>query len=288
MTDLTHSAFYKFTNIADPALLCRQLRALCKPLLGSILIAKEGINGTVAGLQAQITQFETALVKDPRFAGMHFKHSQCRTKPFARMKVHHKPQIVLMGVDGVDAIAKTGVQVRPEDWRALIHQEDVVLIDNRNSFEYRLGHFQGALNPQVRHFRDFPAYIESELPAWRAGKKRIAMYCTGGIRCEKSSAWMLDLGLEVFQLEGGILNYFERMKALGAAPIAKTVAKQEPKPADDFVGDCFVFDNRIALNHALEETGASLQDVYAAEPDGAWRIARAQRLLDATDLPDDS
>jgi len=138
----------------------------------------------------------------------------------------------------------------------------VVVIDNRNSFEYRLGKFKSAIDPQVANFRDFPNYVEATAQAWKAQGKRVAMYCTGGIRCEKSSVWMREQGLDVFQLEGGILNYFQSM----------------PDAEKDWDGECFVFDNRIALNTKLQETDTTLEQVYDAEPDGQWRIARARRL----------
>jgi UPF0176 protein len=139
----------------------------------------------------------------------------------------------------------------------------VVLIDNRNSFEYRLGHFHKAIDPQVAHFRDFAKFMQTHAAEWKAQGKRVAMYCTGGIRCEKTSAWMASNGLQVYQLEGGILNYFARM----------------PDAERDWSGECFVFDNRIALDTQLQETTTTLEQVYEAEPDGAWRLERARRLM---------
>ena len=138
----------------------------------------------------------------------------------------------------------------------------VVLLDNRNSFEYRLGRFQNAIDPQVTNFRDFPAYVQAHLDEWKAQGKRVAMYCTGGIRCEKTSAWMADLGMPVYQLEGGILNYFREM----------------PDAERDWQGECFVFDNRVALDTRLQETDTTLDDVYTGEPDDQWRLERARRL----------
>jgi UPF0176 protein len=261
-----HSAFYKFVQLPDADAVVEHVRAFSRALKGSVLVAAEGINGTVAGSPGDIEAFENALTQDPRFAGMPFKHSSCQTPPFARMKVHKKPEIVLLGVDDVDA-ADTGINVSPQQWRALIAQDDVVVIDNRNSFEYRLGRFKGAVDPQVANFRDFPKFIEAHLPQWQAQNKKIAMYCTGGVRCEKTSAWMKRMNVEVYQLEGGILNYFHTMV----------------DAEKDFEGECFVFDNRIALNTKLQETATTLEDVYQGEPDGAWRIARAKRLQDAVD-----
>ncbi len=253
---LVHSAFYRFTPLADAAAVAARLRELTRGLLGSILVAQEGINGTVAG--------EAPALDDPlfagRFAGMAFKHSACSTVPFGRMKVHCKPEIVAVGVPLSPVPA--GSSLSPAEWREFIARDDVVVIDNRNSFEYRLGRFRGAIDPQVANFRDFPKFIEAHAPAWAAQGKRVAMYCTGGIRCEKTSGWMQGLGLDVHQLEGGILNYFQSM----------------PDAAGDWQGECFVFDNRIALDTQLRETPTTLEDVYAGEPDGQWRIERARRL----------
>jgi UPF0176 protein len=235
-------------------------------LLGSVLVAEEGINGVLAGSAGALDRFEQAMLHDvrfeSRFAGMAFKRSACKTAPFGRIKVHRKSEIVYLGVSGVNALRKTGVTVSPQEWRKLIAQDDVVLIDNRNSFEYRLGRFKSALDPEVANFRDFPKFIESNAPKWQAEGKKVAMYCTGGIRCEKTSAWMHDMGIEVYQLDGGILNYFQSM----------------PDAERDWEGECFVFDNRIALDTALQETGTTAEDVYGGEPDGDWRLQRARRL----------
>lgn len=236
-------------------------------LSGSILVATEGINGMLAGSAAAVDRLEQALLHEPifagAFAGMAFKHSACATRPFGKMKVHVKKEIVPLGVEGVDA-RMTGIQVSPLDWRELIKQPDVVLLDNRNSFEFRLGHFEGAVDPQVKNFRDFPDYVRAHAAAWKAQGKRVAMYCTGGIRCEKTSAWMLDLGLLAYQLEGGILNYFQ----------------QVPDPGREWKGECFVFDNRVALDAGLQETATTHEDVYQGEQDGSWRLQRALRLAD--------
>lgn len=266
---LFHIAFFKFVELADPDATVTTLRELTKDLTGSILVASEGINGVAAGTAAQLDAFETALVSDPRldgkFAGIAFKRSACKTAPFGRIKVHKKAEIVAIGVSGITGIntnGKSGINVSPAEWRKLIAQDDVVVIDNRNSFEYRLGKFKSAIDPQVTHFRDFPKYIEEHAPEWKAAGKRVAMYCTGGIRCEKTGAWMQDFGIDVYQLDGGILNYFLNM----------------PDAEKDWEGECFVFDNRIALDTKLQETDTTLEDVYDGEPDGEWRIARAKRL----------
>lgn len=266
---LCHSAFYAFVALHDPEAVAARLRELTTALGGSILVAEEGINGVVAGPVSSVAAFEQALRSDAAFGGcfasMLFKRSACQTPPFARMKVHRKKEIVAFGVDGVSAASAGGDashNLSPQAWRELIVRDDVVVIDNRNSFEYRLGRFRSAIDPQVPHFRDFPKYVEQHAPEWKAAGKRVAMYCTGGIRCEKSGAWMASLGLDVYQLEGGILNYFQSM----------------PDAEQDWEGECFVFDNRIALDTKLRETATTLEQVYEGEPDGEWRIARARRL----------
>lgn len=267
---LVHTSFYKFTPLPQPQQVADALRELVSGpaaggLVGSILLAPEGINGMLAGSPAAVERIEQALLHEPAFAGafmgMAFKRSACVTPPFGRMKVQVKKEIVPLGVEGVDA-RSTGIQVTPQDWGALIRQPDVVLLDNRNSFEYRLGHFEGAIDPRVANFRDFPEFVRAHAAAWKADGKRVAMYCTGGIRCEKTSAWMLDLGLPSWQLEGGILNYFQ----------------QVTDPGRDWQGECFVFDNRVALDANLQETATTLEAVYQGERDGAWRLQRALRL----------
>lgn len=272
-TALHHTAFYKFVHLGDPEGVVARLRVLTSqpdhPVTGSILVAPEGINGMLAGAPESIDAMERALRTDEQLGGafrdMVFKRTECTTVPFRRLKVHLKKEIVPLGIPGVDAASQTGINVSPQDWRELIRQDDVVLLDNRNSFEFRLGHFHNAIDPLVTNFRDFPEYIRAHLGEWKAHGKRVAMYCTGGIRCEKTSAWMLDLGLPVYQLEGGILNYFKEM----------------PDAEKDWEGECFVFDNRVALDTHLKETTTTLDDVYTGEPDGEWRLARARRLNDA-------
>lgn len=262
---IVHIAFYKFVALDDVDAVISQLRNLTEKLLGSILVAREGINGMLAGTDLQIDGFQHALQTDAyfagKFAGIAFKRSACVTAPFGKMKVYKKPEIVPLGIAGVDA-TDTGTSVSPAEWRKLIAEDDVVLLDNRNSFEYRLGRFKNAIDPQVTNFRDFPKYIEQHAPVWQAEGKRLAMYCTGGIRCEKTSAWMKQLNIPVLQLDGGILNYFQSM----------------PDAEKDFDGECFVFDNRIALDTTLHETATTLEEVYDGEPDGEWRLRRAKQL----------
>jgi UPF0176 protein len=235
-----HDAFYRFVKIADPDALVETLATLCREagVLGSILVAHEGINGMLAGTEAQLKKVHGWLESDPRFSKMLFKRTACSELPFKRLKIKHKTEIVPLGLPDVDATSKTGVNVSPKEWRELIKRDDVVLLDNRNSFEYTHGHFKNAIDPGVEHFRDFADYMEVHLPEWQEQNKRIAMYCTGGIRCEKTTAWLADMGVEVYQLEGGILNYFK-----------------EISDADkDYDGTCFVFDERRELTTRLEET----------------------------------
>ena len=276
---LVHTAFFKFTPLADPDAVVARLRELTTAVLGSILVAHEGVNGVLAGPVYAVEAFEHALRQDAQltgqFADIAFKRSACTTPPFARMKVHCKPQVVAVGLPDDRRAPHDGASVDrstllcPQAWRELLAQDDVVVLDNRNSFEYRLGRFTTALDPQVTNFRDFPRYVEAHAASWKAEGKRVAMYCTGGIRCEKTSGWMQDLGLAVFQLDGGILNYFQTL----------------PDADKDWVGECFVFDNRIALDTHLQETGTTLEDVYRDAPDGAWRLQRARRLQAAASPP---
>ena len=263
---LLHSAFYRFVELTDPEEVARWLRKLSLNVLGSILVAPEGINGVLAGSAQALEAFEHALLGDSRFTGITFKRSHCTTPPFARMKVHCKGEIVSIGmpidvpIDGVGSAA--GTRVNPQAWRELMTQDDVVVLDNRNAFEFRLGRFKSALNPGVENFRDFPEFVRAQAPAWKAAGQRVAMYCTGGIRCEKTSAWMHSLGLDVYELDGGILNYFQTL----------------PDAQREWEGECFVFDNRIALDTQLQETATTAEEVYADSPDDAWRLMRARRL----------
>jgi UPF0176 protein len=236
-----------------------------------VLLATEGISGALAGTTEQVTAFEHAIQTDARlhaaFDGMPFKQSACNTRPFWRVRVHVKPEIVALGIEGVtglvDASTHTG-HLSPQAWRALIAQDDVVLLDNRNRFEYRLGRFNKAIDPLVDNFRDFPSYVQAHAEQWKAEGKRVAMYCTGGIRCEKAGPWMQQtLGLDVYQLEGGILNYFQAL----------------PDADKDWQGECFVFDNRVAIDTHLQETPRTADEVYNPTlEDERWRLERAKRL----------
>jgi UPF0176 protein len=282
MPNLFHIAFYKFVVVIEPEAVAERLRGITRDLLGSMLIAQEGINGMLAGSAEQLDSFEAAVQADlamdavlkGAFKGMVFKRTACMSQPFKRMKVHVKREIVPLGVEGVDAPGRMDEihanDVAPHDWRELIKRPDVVLLDNRNSFEWRLGRFVGATDPGVINFRDFPEYVKAHAAEWKSQGKTVAMYCTGGIRCEKSSVWMQDMGLRVAQLQGGILNYF----------------KEIPDAEKDWQGECFVFDNRVALDTKLNETATTVADVYSTQDlkdaaqaeDARWRLNRAQRL----------
>ncbi len=278
---MIHTAFYRFTPIADPLAAASSLRVLARScgVLGTIVLAHEGISGAVAGSSQAIADFELALqastFADAALRGMPFKHSHCTTQPFGRLKVSVKPEIVALGLPneaGLPAPDEHDTShLSPHAWRELLARGDAVVLDNRNHFEYRLGHFKDAVDPQVHNFRDFVDYVQRNAPAWRAAGKPVAMYCTGGIRCEKTAPWMRSLGLDVLQLEGGILNFFQQL------PDAKKDAQS------DWQGDCFVFDNRIALNSALQETPTTPQQVFDEQhADEAWRLQRAKRLNDST------
>ena len=281
---LLHSSFYRFHPIADPQAAAAQLRELAGELRGLILLADEGISAAVAGRPAAVQAFEAALLASELLGPqadllpggakpLMFKHSACATPPFGRLKVTVKPEIVALGLPESEALPAPDEQddshLSPQAWRALLAQVErgeAVLLDNRNHFEWRLGRFRGAVDPGVQHFRDFVAYVEAHAPAWRAANQPVAMYCTGGVRCDKTAPWMRSLGLQVFQLEGGIMNYLA----------------SQPDAAQDWEGECFVFDRRIALDAQLREAGTPLEAVFdPSHPDEAWRLQRARRLNEA-------
>lgn len=236
MSDLFHDAFYRFVPVHDPEALIAELDKLCSSagVLGSILVAEEGINGMLCGSFEQLQIVRNGFETDERFKNLIYKRTNCRDQVFKKLKVRRKTEIVALGIDGVDASKFHGVDVPPLEWRELIKRDDVILIDNRNSFEYTLGHFKNAINPGVDNFRDFAKFIESNLENWQ--DKTVAMYCTGGIRCEKTTAWLSEKGIQIMQLEGGILNYFQTLKDANL----------------DYQGTCFVFDKRQELDTRLK------------------------------------
>ncbi|MDF1856628.1 rhodanese-related sulfurtransferase [Pseudooceanicola sp.] len=234
----TIAALYHFNRFADPASLRAPLQALCtaEEICGTLLLADEGINGTIAGSRAGIDAVLAHIRALPGCADLEWKESTAAAKPFARMKVRLKKEIVTMGQPGVDPQASVGQHVEAADWNALISAPDVAVIDTRNDYEVAIGSFQGAIDPETKSFRDFPAW-------WAANKdrfhnKRIAMFCTGGIRCEKSTNYLLGQGVEqVYHLKGGILKYLET----------------QPEADSLWQGDCFVFDRRVSVGHGLVE-----------------------------------
>jgi UPF0176 protein len=280
-----HSAFYRFVPVPDPVALAQALRQLGAGLCGSIVVAGEGINGTVAGAPAAVAGFEAALQQPTLLGGalrgVVFKHSGCVSPPFGRLKVSVKPEIVALGLPAAAGgaslpppDAQDASHLAPAAWRALLARDDLVLLDNRNHFEFRLGHFRGAMDPQVNNFRDFVAYVQTQAPAWRAAGRPVAMYCTGGIRCDKTAPWLRSLGLDVWQLDGGILNYLQQ-----CPPAADVAADHLPGHPPDWQGECFVFDNRIALDSRLQETTTTAEQVFDPQlPDEAWRLQRARQL----------
>lgn len=234
----TVSALYHFTSFDDPAALQGPLLSLCEHegIKGTILLAREGINGTVAGPKSGIERLWTHIENLPGCAGFGHKESTAKDMPFKRMKVRLKKEIVTMGQPDVDPTAGTGNYVDPADWNELIASPDVVTIDTRNDYEVGIGTFQGAIDPETKTFREFPAWWEANKD--RFHNKKVAMFCTGGIRCEKSTNYLLGQGVEnVYHLKGGILKYLEDV----------------PQDDSTWEGECFVFDNRVSVGHGLIE-----------------------------------
>jgi UPF0176 protein len=232
----TIAALYHFTRFPDPAKLKGPLQALAEAqgVKGSLLIAAEGINGTIAGSRAAIDAMLAHLRALPGCADLEHKESFAEAQPFGRMKVRLKREIVTMGQPDIDPRARVGHYVAAQDWNALISEPDVAVIDTRNDYEVEIGTFRSAVDPGTRSFRDFPAW-------WQANKdrfhnKRIAMFCTGGIRCEKSTNYLLGQGVpEVYHLKGGILKYLEEV----------------PEAESLWQGQCYVFDQRVSVGHGL-------------------------------------
>ncbi len=230
------AALYHFARLADPAALRGPLTDLARRqgVRGSILLAPEGINGTIAGPRAGIDAMLAHIRALPGCAGLDWKESTAPALPFGRMKVRLKREIVTMGQPDVDPRARVGHYVAPQDWNALITAPDVAVIDTRNDYEVAIGTFAGAVDPGTRSFGEFPAWWRAN--AHRFHNKRIAMFCTGGIRCEKSTNWLLGQGVDqVYHLQGGILKYLEQV------PAAESL----------WHGECFVFDQRVSVGHGL-------------------------------------
>jgi UPF0176 protein len=237
------AALYRFARLPGFAALKQPLAEFCcaRGIKGTLLLADEGINGTVAGGDAAIREFVSYLDAVPELTGIEVKYSVAETMPFHRMKVRLKKEIVTMGVSGIDPLESVGTYVEARDWNALIADPDTVVIDTRNDYEVAIGTFRDAVDPRTTSFSDFPAWLE-EHRAELEGRK-VAMFCTGGIRCEKATAYARSLGLdEVFHLKGGILRYLEEVAAEGSR----------------WQGECFVFDERVAVTHGLERGEAEL------------------------------
>ncbi len=234
----TVCALYHFTRFPDPAALKPALLnlALSQDVTGSLLLAQEGINGTIAGSRAGIDAMLAHIRALPGCADLEWKESTASEPPFPRMKVKLKREIVTMGQPDVDPKARVGHYVEPQDWNDLIRSPDVAVIDTRNDYEVAIGTFEGAVDPHTESFRDFPAWWEENKQ--RFHNKRIAMFCTGGIRCEKSTNFLLGQGVEdVYHLKGGILKYLEEV----------------PQEESSWEGECFVFDGRVSVGHGLKE-----------------------------------
>lgn len=234
----TVAALYHFTRFENPSALRGPLLDLCRAqsVMGTLLLAREGINGTIAGNRKGIDAVLAHIRAMPGCADFGWKESTAGHEPFNRMKVRLKKEIVTLGQPNVDPTAAVGHYVEPKDWNDLITAEDVVVIDTRNDYEFAIGTFEGAIDPETKTFGEFPAW-------WAANKdrfhnKRVAMFCTGGIRCEKSTNYLMGLGVEdVYHLKGGILQYLEDV----------------PEGDSTWNGECFVFDARVSVGHGLAE-----------------------------------
>jgi len=231
------AALYRFADFPDFESLREPLLdlMLAQHVRGTLLLAAEGINGTIAGSRAGIDAVLNWLRADARFAGLEAKESYVDENPFYRTKVKLKKEIVTMGVEDIDPKQIVGTYIQPKDWNRLIEDPEVLLLDTRNQYEVEIGTFENAVNPHTTSFREFPEYVATHLDP--AKHKKVAMFCTGGIRCEKSTAYLKQHGFEeVYHLQGGILKYLEDV----------------PEAESKWQGECFVFDNRVTVNHQLE------------------------------------
>ena len=232
------AAMYKFVSLEDYEDLQPIILSFCQEhnIKGTLLLAEEGINGTVAGTRKDVDDLLAYLKSDARFADIEHKESYTDEIPFLRTKVKLKKEIVTLGQPGINPNLKVGTYVDPGDWNAIISDPDVVLVDTRNHYEYQIGSFKNAVSPETTNFREFPDYVKQNLDPDK--NKKIAMFCTGGIRCEKASAYMLEQGFkEVYHLKGGILKYLEEVNSDESL----------------WEGECFVFDGRVSVDHELEE-----------------------------------
>ena len=234
------AALYKFTPFADPNALRASLLAACEAhgIKGTLLLAREGINGTIAGTDNALASVLGHIRALPGCADLEVKFSAALEMPFHRMKVRVKREIVTMGEPDIDPTLSVGTYVDPHDWNALMADPETIVIDTRNDYEVAVGTFACAVDPQTPSFRDFPAWFRAHREELLAGKKRVAMFCTGGIRCEKSTSFLRAEGVEeVYHLKGGILRYLE----------------QVPENQSLWQGECFVFDERVSVGHGLAQ-----------------------------------
>lgn len=237
MNTIVIASFYKFTSLDG-------YEAMREPMLaamhaigikGTVILAEEGVNGGFAGSRAQMEEFYRYMRQDARLADLRFKETFDTENPFEKAKVKLRKEIVTIGLGGVDPLKTVGTYLTPEEWHEFIQDPEVLIIDTRNDYEYELGTFKNAINPKTENFRDFPEYVKQQLSDKK--DRKIAMCCTGGIRCEKSTAYLKEQGFtEVYHLKDGILNYMQTI----------------PAEQSLWEGDCFVFDNRVALNQKLE------------------------------------
>ena len=233
------ATFYKFVKVDDLVALQDQLYAICNKnnVMGTILIANEGVNGTISSKPREIEKTLISIQKDDRFSEIEIKYSSTNKQPFHKMRVKLKKEIVTIGLPEINPNKTVGTYVKPEQWNDVISDPDVILIDTRNKFEIKIGSFKNALDPRTTSFRDFPEWVKKFKQDKTNTNKKIAMYCTGGIRCEKASSLMKEEGFnEVYHLQGGILKYLEQVE----------------KEKSLWEGECFVFDDRVCLTENLE------------------------------------
>lgn len=275
----TVAALYRFTPVDDPAATAAGIENLCRDaaIKGTLIVAGEGLNGTVAGSAPAIDRLLVHLRALPGCSSLDVKFAQAQSMPFVRLRVRVKPEIVTMGVEGIDPRVTVGTYVKPADWNALIADPRTIVVDTRNDYEVAVGTFAGAISPGTRGFREFPDWAAENLDP--ADKRPVAMFCTGGIRCEKATALLKARGFtEVYHLEGGILRYLEEVAAEHSL----------------WRGDCFVFDERVSVGHGLEQGShvlcracgmpqvAEAGGGYAKEPCAACRVRDAKRASGVT------
>jgi UPF0176 protein len=236
----TVAAFYQFASLNNILSLQTELKKLCQrnEIFGTILLASEGINGTIAGKQSSINCLFKWLEEQPSFNEIQVKYSKSDSPAFNRLKVRIKKEIVTMGKTDINPNTVVGTYIKPQNWNDLINDPETLIIDTRNEYEIEIGTFKNSTNPQTKSFREFPDWVKAELDTLPDNKrpKQIAMFCTGGIRCEKATSYLVQKGYEnVFHLEGGILKYLETI----------------PVTDSTWLGDCFVFDQRVSVEHGL-------------------------------------